>query len=201
LLGPPADQEQADVLNEGLRQALLAFPDEVNPADETASTKSALARVETNATQLTQQGWIPWKEWVYLSNLKPGAESSAAAESVKRAAAAFGWHPGLRAQTQEAVDLVFGIAADSLDEYDRYKQGLGVLDFVDQEVLALRLLEDPAVQEILQAELDLVLLDEFQDTSPHNCASLQPWPHWRGSASGWAIRSRPSTPFGAPIRP
>jgi ATP-dependent exoDNAse (exonuclease V) beta subunit len=37
---------------------------------------------------------------------------------------------------------------------------------VDQEVLALKLLRRPGVQEMLREQVDLVLVDEFQDTSP-----------------------------------
>src|SRR5204862_4090544 len=39
-------------------------------------------------------------------------------------------------------------------------------DFVDQEALALELLRREDVRAALQGQLDLVLVDEFQDTSP-----------------------------------
>ena len=48
---------------------------------------------------------------------------------------------------------------------------------MDQERLALQLLERPQVFEILPEQLDLVLVDEFQDTSP------LPLEVWRLSAS------------------
>src|SRR5690606_15624683 len=53
-----------------------------------------------------------------------------------------------------------------LDAYAQRKRELGVIDFVDQEHLFLGLLEKPAVVEALSEELDLLLVDEFQDTSP-----------------------------------
>ena len=43
---------------------------------------------------------------------------------------------------------------------------MGAIDFVDQEVLALELLTRPELVERLRGEIDLVLVDEFQDTSP-----------------------------------
>jgi ATP-dependent helicase/nuclease subunit A len=55
------------------------------------------------------------------------------------------------------------------DEYQARKDGLGKLDFDDQLALAHRLLTDPknaALRAELSAELQLLLVDEFQDTDP-----------------------------------
>ena len=42
----------------------------------------------------------------------------------------------------------------------------GVMDFTDQETLALQLLETSTVKKDLAGRIDFVLVDEFQDTSP-----------------------------------
>jgi ATP-dependent exoDNAse (exonuclease V) beta subunit len=41
-----------------------------------------------------------------------------------------------------------------------------VLDFADQEHQLLTLLDHPEVAAVLEDELDLLMVDEFQDTSP-----------------------------------
>ena len=57
-------------------------------------------------------------------------------------------------------------AARALIEYADRKRELGLVDFVDQEHLLLRTLDHPEVRAALAEELDLLLVDEFQDTSP-----------------------------------
>src|SRR5262249_41705303 len=56
--------------------------------------------------------------------------------------------------------------ARTLRAYEDYKRAWGAIDFTDQEVFALRLLERRDVRTRLDGEIDLVLIDEFQDTSP-----------------------------------
>ena len=50
--------------------------------------------------------------------------------------------------------------------YQEFKKKRGLIDFVDQEQLLLKALDLPDVSNVLQEELDLLLVDEFQDTSP-----------------------------------
>ena len=67
----------------------------------------------------------------------------------------------------EAIDRVYAVAANALDSYQQRKRERGVLDFSDQEAYALQLLRNkPEVRDELREQLDLVLVDEFQDTSP-----------------------------------
>ncbi|MBC8386275.1 MAG: UvrD-helicase domain-containing protein, partial [Gammaproteobacteria bacterium] len=46
------------------------------------------------------------------------------------------------------------------------KQKKGMIDFVDQEQLLYQVLDNPAVASVMREELDLLMVDEFQDTSP-----------------------------------
>ncbi|MEM6377224.1 MAG: UvrD-helicase domain-containing protein, partial [Bacteroidota bacterium] len=55
---------------------------------------------------------------------------------------------------------------DALAEYERYKKERGLIDYTDMEVLVSQLLDQPTIQEVLRSELDLLMVDEFQDTSP-----------------------------------
>ena len=53
-----------------------------------------------------------------------------------------------------------------IEEYQKRKRDMGLLDFSDQLILATRIVrEAPAVRESLREEFRAVLLDEFQDTS------------------------------------
>jgi ATP-dependent helicase/nuclease subunit A len=65
------------------------------------------------------------------------------------------------------------------EQYARLKHQRGLADIVDLELAAARLLQDPAlagwVQERLDVQLRHVLMDEFQDTSPLQWATLHAW--------------------------
>ncbi|MBK7660129.1 MAG: UvrD-helicase domain-containing protein [Betaproteobacteria bacterium] len=55
---------------------------------------------------------------------------------------------------------------DTLATYAAIKKEIGGIDFVDQEQQLLQVLVLPSVKEVIEEELDLLMVDEFQDTSP-----------------------------------
>jgi ATP-dependent helicase/nuclease subunit A len=61
---------------------------------------------------------------------------------------------------------LFALAAEALGTFVAEKTAAGVVDFGDMLARAREVLDRPAVQVALRARLDLVLVDEFQDTSP-----------------------------------
>jgi ATP-dependent helicase/nuclease subunit A len=85
---------------------------------------------------------------------------------VREAARGHEQHPLLREDVRACITLVFELAAQAIQAYADHKRVWGLMDFIDQEVKALELLRRPEVQEILREQVDLVLVDEFQDTSP-----------------------------------
>lgn len=107
-----------------------------------------------------------WADWVRLSKGAPEAGLKTIAQPVTDLASRVVAHPRLRQDIEQYLAAIFTLAAKALDAYAQRKRELGVIDFVDQEHLFLGLLEKPAVTEVLSKELDLLLVDEFQDTSP-----------------------------------
>ena len=107
-----------------------------------------------------------WADWVKLSKGAPEAGLKAIAQPVTDIARRFIEHPRLHQDIERYLDAIFTLGAKALDAYAQRKRELGVIDFVDQEHLFLGLLEKPTVVEALSEELDLLLVDEFQDTSP-----------------------------------
>ena len=63
-------------------------------------------------------------------------------------------------------ERVFSCAAAAVLAYEEYKRAWGLVDFVDQERLALELLGKPELEQQLRERLQTVFVDEFQDTSP-----------------------------------
>ncbi|HET6282165.1 MAG TPA: UvrD-helicase domain-containing protein, partial [Polyangia bacterium] len=72
----------------------------------------------------------------------------------------------MRDEMHQLIRLLFQVASDALTAYKEHKHDSGVIDFIDQETKALELLRRPDVRAELARQIDLVLIDEFQDTSP-----------------------------------
>lgn len=117
--------------------------------------------------RLFREGRWSWPDWIGVSNLDAGAKVKGLLEPLKIVAQAHESHPVFHAEVRAYLELVFNLAADALDAYAEAKRVMGAVDFSDQEALVLQAIrESTSVREVLAAELDLVVVDEFQDTSP-----------------------------------
>ena len=133
--------------------------------DTTKTGKDAVDRVRASLSHLRAKR-MSWADYLALENLKESAKQRAAAEPIHELARLHERHPQLRRDLQRGIERVFELAARVMDAYEQRKRAAGVFDFVDQEVLALRLLGLPQVRSELARKMKLVLVDEFQDTSP-----------------------------------
>jgi ATP-dependent helicase/nuclease subunit A len=113
---------------------------------------------------------VSWPDWCRLTKIacakKDGPEVNDAFDDVQSAASVHLSHPRLRADIEAFIRSVFACAAESLEAFARYKAERGVLDFVDQETLALQVLRTAGGRERLGEQIDRVFVDEFQDSSP-----------------------------------
>jgi ATP-dependent helicase/nuclease subunit A len=117
--------------------------------------------------RLFREGRWSWPDWIGAAGFDAGAKVRDIVAPVKSAAQAHESHPAFHAEVRQYLDHVFNLAADVLNAYEQAKKALGAVDFSDQEVLLLRALRTKtAGREVLAAELDLIMIDEFQDTSP-----------------------------------
>ncbi len=105
---------------------------------------------------LTQHAPTRWQAWLSLCTNY----------TIKAAAEQHVFHPQLSADLLEAHDLLFAIAARSLESYAETKRAWGVVDFVDQELHALTLLRRSDLRARLSESVDFVVVDELQDSSP-----------------------------------
>jgi ATP-dependent helicase/nuclease subunit A len=165
LLSSPA--ENAAELNRSLLQALAQFADAVEATpDGTKVTAEALQTARRCLAAARSGRGLVWSDWARLAALAPAKRSAAPAEPLRLAAARHASHPRLHADVDAVVRRVYAVAAEAMSAYAQHKRERGILDFVDQEALALDLLSRDDVRERLAAGIDLVLVDEFQDTSP-----------------------------------
>jgi ATP-dependent helicase/nuclease subunit A len=165
---PPVSTTDLVTLNNRLisamQQTVAAL--ENNEADTTAVTKDAIALLRQIENDLKWRGELYWYEWIRVAKLKTGAKSRHLVEDLQEVAQQHLASPDFQGDIKAFIDLVFDIAGNALSEYERYKQKRGLIDYTDMETYISRLLRVPSVRETLRNELDLLLVDEFQDTSP-----------------------------------
>ena len=107
-----------------------------------------------------------WRNWVYLARGDYGKNIDSEGSVIMEIARRFLGHPGLHQDIREYLRLCFEAAADSLDAFAEAKRVRAVVDFTDQESLLYHILDKPEIQARLKEQLGLLLVDEFQDTSP-----------------------------------
>lgn len=116
--------------------------------------------------QALHNGSMAWGEWIKLSKAFPEAGLKPLVEPIVELAGRAAEHPDLRDDITQYLAQMFDLAAKALSVYAVSKREFGALDFADQEHLLLGLLDHPAVAGVLADELDLLMVDEFQDTNP-----------------------------------
>jgi ATP-dependent helicase/nuclease subunit A len=129
-------------------------------------TTKGLVELQSCRERFAKRTWT-WRDWAALGKLDAGAKVRADVQPVLEAAAAHERHPEFHEEVRQYLSLVFELSSRTLSSYEDTKVAAGAQDFIDQEMLLLKALhESDAVRSSLAEELDLVLVDEFQDTSP-----------------------------------
>lgn len=165
---PAKSSSSASKLDKSLFDAITTATKNIrkNTADTTAGTKKYLEFLEGIEVRLKGGQLLSWKEWVDLATSKPTKASELLTDSVRNAAAIHATHPRFHDDIDNYITTLFSLASDLIEHYQEYKKERGLMDFVDQESQLLKALDSEDVRERLTESLDLLLVDEFQDTSP-----------------------------------
>jgi ATP-dependent helicase/nuclease subunit A len=165
----PESASSADVFDAALHDAVVGAL-AVIPSDLSATARPSVNLLRQSRAALQRGDRLSWPDWARLSKVscakKDGVRLIEAMEAVSRAGARHGDHPRLRAECAAFIRNLFTCAAEALDAYHAYKAERGLLDFIDQETLALQVLRDPTTSERLGERISRVFVDEFQDSSP-----------------------------------
>lgn len=148
---------------QAISQAVEALNDTTDTTKKTQGVKEQLQKLLRREPQNTG---LPWAEWVRLTKLDPGVKSKDIVSPVVEIASLHPRHPRFQQDVQKIILSLFRCAAEAMAAFADFKARHGLIDFVDQESLCLQLLENPEVRATLQEKLKLILVDEFQDTSP-----------------------------------
>ncbi len=165
----PLDASTAADLDQALRQALeraVALLD-----DDLSKTAIKCIELMRRSARILRGGEpLIWTDWARLTKIgaakKDGPVVNSAFDAVAAAASAHPRHPRLREDLASYIRDVFACAAESLAAFQRFKAERGLLDFIDQETLALQVLRGPDSRARLGERIGRVFVDEFQDSSP-----------------------------------
>ncbi|HEX7080640.1 MAG TPA: UvrD-helicase domain-containing protein [Gammaproteobacteria bacterium] len=113
---------------------------------------------------------VPWPLWISLANRGATKKSDDIAATVREAAAVYEKHPRFQADVRTYLERGYAIAAAALERFQSIKKERGLIDFGDMEQELLRALDLPEIRARLDDELELLLVDEFQDTNPMQLA-------------------------------
>ncbi|MEM7105146.1 MAG: UvrD-helicase domain-containing protein [Bacteroidota bacterium] len=137
-----------------------------NGEDSTKVTLNVINVLQVLWNKLNYKEELNWFEWVKISKLKPGAKSREAIADLKAFAKTHEGFPEFRKDISAFISTTFNIAINAIQEYESYKKSRGLIDYTDMEVSVLRLLNNEKVRDVIVSELDLLMVDEFQDTNP-----------------------------------
>ena len=168
--------ETVEALLEAIEKAIASI-DLVS--DTTKGTRGYVTKLRSAAAELRRDD-CQWTLWISLSKTGPTKRSMDAAIPVRAAAACYDRHVDFHADIRGYIEGVFAIAGETLDRFQKLKTARGLVDYPDMEQIALRALDEPAVAERLGEEVDLLLVDEFQDTNPMQLALFMKFARFAG---------------------
>jgi ATP-dependent exoDNAse (exonuclease V) beta subunit len=169
LLPAAAAGETGAVLDSNLAAALqecMVEIDRTRRALKSTTLTKDVPVVENALRTLASGDRISWPDWARLAKLGATKADAGLFASVVAAAATHPRHPQLKSDIRQHIKLMFDCAHRCMTAYAAYKRARGLLDFVDQEMLALEIISDPANMSRLRELVGAVFIDEFQDSSP-----------------------------------
>jgi ATP-dependent exoDNAse (exonuclease V) beta subunit len=165
---PPASRVDThawfEQLDQELKEAIVRLRE--NTADTTKITLDGTEKLIGLRNSLEWKEKLFWYEIIAITKIKVGRKSADLLNPLIEFAHTHIQLPAFQEDIQHMISLVFDIAKDALVEYEQYKLSRGLIDYTDMESCVSRLLRIPRVRQTLEQEIDLLLVDEFQDTSP-----------------------------------
>ena len=115
---------------------------------------------------ILSQSNLKWQSWVKISKLKPTKMGEQAFSGAISIGSEVLKSPNFRKDMFDFIRNIMQSAKLVMSEFEAIKKSRGLIDFVDQEVLALSALKIPGVMARIKEEIRYLIVDEFQDTSP-----------------------------------
>ncbi|MEZ4988311.1 MAG: UvrD-helicase domain-containing protein [Saprospiraceae bacterium] len=164
---PDAGSVSSEEAHRQLRIQLEETADLLSSGEDTTKiTAETVDKIRQLIRELALRKQLYWHQWATITKYNIGAKSRDTIAPLKEAAALHECIPAFRDDIAAYIQALFQTAIAAVEEFDAYKKRRGLIDYTDMEVLVNRLLDHPQVKAVLADELDLLMVDEFQDTSP-----------------------------------
>lgn len=125
--------------------------------------------------------YVPWHKYLKLTTELNKEYQSQVAPLQQFVGTHHRW-PAFQKDISDYIKGIFDAAIGILDEFQTVKQDLGVIDFADMEVKMLELLGNEHFIKEFSAQIKLILVDEFQDTSPLQLEIFNKWAEYAGES-------------------
>lgn len=155
-------EEETNKLITTLKNAIKVIP----AADKTKNTQTAVETSKNIINFYERYQYLTWDHWAKASKLNPGAKSKEEFAPAIQIASRSPYFQALYDDFETVIETVFNCASDAMELYEQEKKIRGLIDFTDQEYLALKLLNEDHFVELLKERIEAVFVDEFQDSSP-----------------------------------
>lgn len=168
IVGDPRKNLSSSLLDTELTKAIhQAYQAIKNNGDSTKGTNGVLKKLESYIRTGAKAEFFSWHDWEELSSkLSPCKASQADYEPVRQAAQKYLVHPRFHEDIETFINVIFNCANEAIEGFQEFKKNNGLVDFVDQEARTLEFLQNPENQKLVSEKFELLLVDEFQDTSP-----------------------------------
>lgn len=163
VLGEPKTVDLDKELKNALTSAIVSLSQIV---DLTLTTQKALETLK-DCEKRAVDNKLTWSDWIRLAKLTGAKDGKDAIAQVNSIADNVLCHPILQSDIRQMIEGTFSCAIQALEDYEIYKQKHGLMDFTDQETRVLDMAQhnDP-FRSSMSDRIQLLMVDEFQDTSP-----------------------------------
>ncbi|MEP6949261.1 MAG: UvrD-helicase domain-containing protein [Ginsengibacter sp.] len=136
--------------------------------DDKGTTMDSLSKLDAFYYKLQNGFTIPWADWADGAKLDGNKKANEAKvfDEARELMAAHFYFPEFQNDLAGYIKLCFDAAMLSMEKYASLKKERGLVDFVDQESLLLKALDDKQIQKRFSEQFKVLFVDEFQDTSP-----------------------------------
>jgi ATP-dependent exoDNAse (exonuclease V) beta subunit len=135
--------------------------------DVTGKTAGAMEELKSFVYNMTHYpASVAWYDLAKVCKLSPGKKSQDLFEPFMELASDHLSFREFQDDLRKYISFVFDKAIAALCLFQEYKRRRGVIDFADQEAEVLRLLDQEDVKTRFRRQYKVLMVDEFQDTSP-----------------------------------
>ncbi len=165
---------EGENLDETVVSELEAIHAELSTSEKSGTSKYAKYIKRLERAVKTQAPWAAWVKNPERGEAPEVKFKHFKEEDVPELMNRVAGHPRLHREIQEYLRLLFTNAAKVAARFQELKRQRGVADYQDLERDALDLIRTNAdVRDVLREEMQLLLVDEFQDTSPIQLALFE----------------------------